>query len=156
MDGVQPQLMVPLERLRFRRQFLLGPRRYAPNEHWTCISLPRGLELSVHSDLPFDVGSHGGVTVTLIGRAIDPGNPETTESEIARSLAAKASSLDSVIELTRPLAGRWAVIFQTAEGARLFTDPCGLRQVFYYSDGETGWCASQPELIRANCPLRLS
>ncbi len=153
---IEPEATVDLKRLLFRRQFLLGPKRFAPNQYWSSIQLLGGVRLSVHSDLPFTSTSQDGATVTLIGHAIDPDHPQRTEPEVLRSLIRNASQLNSLIDSTKPLVGRWVIILQNQQGTYLFTDPCGCRQVFYYSDGEGVWCASQPELIRANCHMNLN
>jgi hypothetical protein len=156
MNQVEPEATVDLERLLFRRQFLLGPKCFTPNKHWSRIQLLRGLNLSVHNDLPCASTSQGEISVTLIGCLIDPHHPQYTEHEILQSLLSNALELNSLIDFTRPLVGRWVIIFQNHQGTYLFTDPCGFRQVFYHSDGKHVWCASQPELIKANQQLRLN
>jgi len=155
-DQIENGEMVSLERLLFRRQFLLGPEIYTPNQYWSYILLPRGLYLSVHNDLPFATTSQEGATVTLIGHAIDPYHPLRTNTEVLLSLIENALELHSLIDVTKPLVGRWILIFQNHQGTYLFTDPCSFRQVFYHSDGKQVWCASQPELIRANRPMSLN
>lgn len=155
-DPIENGEMVSLERLLFRRQFLLGPQIYTPNAYWSSIQLPRGLFLSVHNDLPFETTAQEGVTVTLIGHAIDPYHPLHTNAEVLHSLLKKDLEFKTLIEVTKPLVGRWILIVQNHQGTYLFTDPCSFRQVFYHSDGKQVWVASQPELIRANCPLSLN
>jgi len=155
-DRIENKGMVSLERLLFRRQFLLGPTIYTPNPYWSCILLPGELYLSVHNDLPFATSAQEGATLTLIGHAIDPFHPLHTNEEVLHSLIENAQDLQALILATKPLVGRWILIFQNHQGTCLFTDPCGFRQVFYHSDGKQVWCASQPELIRANSPLSLN
>lgn len=150
------EISIDLERLLFRRQFLLGPTTFTPNQHWSSIPLDHELHLSVHADLPFCSASEEGRTVTLIGHAIDPYQPEATESVITGSLVAKAFDLTQLLDSTAPFMGRWVIICQNRDGTYLFTDPFGFRQVFYHVDGKQFWCASQPELIKANCQLSLS
>ena len=145
-----------LQRLLFRRQFLLGPKPFAPTEYWSCTQLKHGLQLSVHLDLPFTSESHNGVTAIIIGIAIDPHHPQHAESDILHSLITKASDVTTLIESTLSLVGRWVIIFQNHAGTYLFTDPFGYRQVFYYSDGRQFWCGSQPEIIKANHQLLLA
>lgn len=155
-DRMPSEGPVDLERLLFRRQFLLGPHAFAPNQYWSCVQLPRDLRLSIHVDLPFTSISKEDVTLTLIGYAIDPNHPLITERDIASALISNASKVESVINSTASLVGRWVIIVQNQDDTYLFTDPFGYRQAFYYSDGKQHWCASQPELIRANCRLRLN
>jgi hypothetical protein len=145
-----------LHRLLFRRQFVLGPTPFAPTRHWSSLPLPNDIILSIHEDLHVFSASSAGVTVTLIGVALDPLNPERAEADIVRSLLENGSSIRELINSSRPLAGRWIIICQNHEATYLFTDPCGFRQVFYFSDGHRFWCGSQPEIINANCTLDLN
>lgn len=149
-DQIKNMESINFERLLFRRQFLLGTERYTPNHHWSCIRLPRGLYLSIHKDLSFTTTSQKEVTITLVGHAIDPHHPKLTNSDVLQSLIAHSSELKSLIDATYPLVGRWMLILQNDHGTYLFTDPCGLRQIYYHSNGEQVWCASQPEIIREN------
>ncbi len=146
---------INLERLIYRRQFLLGPSCFLPNEHWSDIQLLQGLYLSIHKDLPFRSLSQGNISLTLIGIAIDASRPQYDETLILQHLFDSASEIDTLINCTKTIVGRWALILQNLRGTFLFSDPCGFRQIYYYFDGENVWCASQPELIRAihNMPL---
>ena len=143
-----------LASLQFRRQFLLGPESCAPTPHWTHRALRHGFILSAHPDLQVVSESRGDAVVTLLGFVLDPFKPARTEADIVHSLTAGASDILKLISLTKPLAGRWAVIYQDPAGTFLFTDPCGFRTVFFYHDGCDVWCGSQPEIIKAKCSLR--
>ena len=156
MGETASEVGVDLKRLQFRRQFLLGGERFAPNEYWSAIQLRRGLHLSVHKDLTVFSAGHEQITVTLLGHAIDPLHPDRTEADILQSLIAEAEDLKSIIDSAAPLVGRWIIIVQDDDGTYLFTDPCSFRSVYYYSDGKNVWCASQPELIRTKCELSLN
>jgi len=142
-----------LANLLFRGQFVLGPTPFAPTPHWSCRPLRHGLVLSAHPELLVTAESIQDTTVVFLGFAVDPLNPARTEQDIVRSLTKDASDVATLIRLTKPLAGRWAIIYQNQEGTCLFTDPIGYRTVFYYSDGRHLWCGSQPEIIKANCKL---
>jgi len=142
-----------LDHLLFRRQFLLGPRPFAPTSAWTCRSLRHGLTLSTHPDLHVCTGSSGSSSVTLLGFAIDALHPERAEQEIVSLLARDAPDITTLASLTKPLAGRWVIIYQNQAGSYILTDPCGFRSVFYYGDDRGFWCGSQPEIIKANCGL---
>ncbi len=142
-----------LQDLLFRRQFLLSPLQFNPTGLWNCSSLKHSLVLSVHPDLDIYTESQGKVSATLVGFAVDPLFPQKTMRDIARTMASEASNIDEAIHLTNSLAGRWVVIFQDQKGTYLFTDPCGFRTVFYFSDAHGFWCGSQPEIIKANTSL---
>jgi hypothetical protein len=142
-----------LDHLLFRRQFLLGPRAFAPTPGWSCRPIHHGLILSTHPDLQVFSVASGSSLVTLLGFAIDALHPERSEQEIVSLLARDASDIMTLVSLTKPLAGRWVIIYQNQAGTCLFTDPCGFRSVFYYADDHDFWCGSQPEIIKANCRL---
>jgi hypothetical protein len=146
-----------LPRLKFRRQFLLGPRDFTPNEHWSCIHLPGELYLSIHNDLPYAMTSDNGRTITMIGRVINPYHPNSEESDILSSIMVNAKDFKSFLDCTNILVGRWLIIYQDDGGTYLFTDPFGFRPIYYMSEsnGEK-ICASQPELIKSFQPLELS
>jgi hypothetical protein len=156
IDKTERKTSEILQQSLFRRQFLLGPKLFTPTQYWSGIQLQHGLQLSIHDDLSFTSETYNEVTGTLIGIAIDPYNPQWTESEILHSLITKASDITTVIDATTPIAGRWVIIFQNPKDTYLFTDPCGFRQIFYYSDGQQFWCGSQPEIIKANHQMDLT
>ena len=155
INQIEKEVTINLERLIYRRQFLLGPSCFLPNEHWSDTQLLQGLYLSIHKDLPFKSLLQGNVCLTLIGIAIDAHRPQYDETLILHHLFDSSSEIGALINCTKTLVGRWALILQNPRGTFLFSDPCGFRQIYYYYDGEKVWCASQPELIRAihNMPL---
>jgi hypothetical protein len=145
-----------LDHLMFRRQFVLGPTPFVPTPRWSCRPLRHGLTLSSHPDLQVLSESLDDSSVALLGFVLDPLNPARTDSDIVRSLVKDASGIRELVSLTKPLAGRWVIIYQDTSGTYLFTDPFGSRSVFYYSGGRDFWCGSQPEIIKANCGLSWS
>ena len=147
MNGNKLLPELDLNRLRFRRQFILGPRAFLPNTWWSCTPLQHNFVLSTHCDLPLYQEKNGKIFVTLLGLAFDPDNPEFDETKILAQLVSTSDNLQSLIRNTETLSGRWVIIFQDSDTTYLFSDPFGFRTIFYYSDGENVWCASQPELI---------
>ena len=147
MTNIKPKGKGKFSRkLKFRRQFLLGHTQYRPNKYWNVKKLAHNLFLSVHQDLSFFSKRKKDRTITLIGTAIDCIYPFKTHSQIVTDLLHNFNSIDSVINKSKPLAGRWIVICQNAHNTLIFTDPCGLRQVYFFT-GKNSCCASQPTLI---------
>lgn len=144
---------INLNLLLYRRQYVIGPRAYIPNQYWQSVKLNDQLYLSVHQDLPFVIERKNGELIAFIGIAFDPFHPEYEETNILESLFAQTEDLESLIEATTPLVGRWVIYYQKGESSYLFNDTFGYRQIFYYQDGDEKWCASQPELIREQCRL---
>lgn len=145
------------ERLKFRRQFIAGPEPCRPNNHWSAAVVSEHLVLSYHEDLNCEIVEDGGKKVILLGIAIDCESPFKSESDIASSLLKDFRSLTSLIEATKPLAGRWVVICKDADDkVYAFNDPCGLRQIYYHFEDNSTWFASQPTLINTVKDLTLS
>ena len=135
-----------LKRLKFRRQFLIGPDQYLPNEFWLSKKINHNLFLSIHKDLDFYTETRNERRITLIGIAVDCTSPFKPGSKIVNTLLDRFHDISSVIHASKPLAGRWALICQDADNTFVFNDPCGMRQV-YYTSGKNSWLASQPTLI---------
>jgi len=142
---------IDFDRLLFRRQYIIGPKAFHPNENWDYLNINNDLILSVHRDLPYAIDKNDQKLTIFIGLGFDPFHPDYDEQAILSTL--NKQDISSLIKSTYPIAGRWSIVFQENAKTYLFTDPCGYRQVFYYSDGCQSWCASQPELIKANCLL---
>lgn len=136
-----------LDKLKFRRQFLLGPSAYAPNEYWEQITLNQNFILSIHEDLSHFIIELNNKKLIFLGTAIDCTDPAKSPSEIAESLLKSNSDIYTVIEASRPIAGRWVIIFQDKNQSYLFTDPCGQRKVYYTTGDTDSWYGSQPNLI---------
>jgi hypothetical protein len=145
-----------LERLKFRRQFLVGRDLYTPNKYWKAVKLRHDLHLSIHKDLAYFSKEDGEKRVVLIGLAVDCNSPYKEESEITSDLLQQGQNLHSILSATKPLAGRWVVLYENHKITTIFTDPTGLRQVYYYYNGDRCWCASQPALINQVVPLAQS
>lgn len=138
-----------LENLVFRRQFLLGPSPFTPTRRWQTLALGRNLVLSAHPDLGVVTQATRTASLTLLGFIVDPFNPARTSAEIIQVLAEGAASLSDLLHLCEPLSGRFVLIWQNQGETVLFTDPCGFRQVYYYTDDRQQWCGSQPEIINS-------
>ena len=132
--------------LKFRRQYIIGPHIYSPNDHWGSQKLDHQLYLSHHKDVGCHLKRENGRSVTLIGKAINCLHPYLSRKQVVHKLINQFSDIQSVIDASKPLAGRWVIICQNAESTYIFTDPCGFRQI-YYSTEKPCWCASQPSLI---------
>lgn len=134
--------------LRYRRQFVLGPRplpEYAP---WRDAEVGAGLVVQVQRDLPLVQVNHAGFRLTLLGYIIDPANPELDDQGVLRELAKATQTVRQAPERAAELTGRFVLIVDDGQETLLFHDPCGLREVFC-STAETDetWCASQPGRI---------
>jgi len=126
----------------FRRQFLLSPDSDARVAGWHARSLRRYGKVFVHPDLPVTQRSTAALELTLLGFAVDPRNANSTDAEILEAMMMRAKSARDVLKLSAILGGRWVLIAIDPQSGLLFTDPMGLREV-YYLIGAEPWCASQ-------------
>ncbi|HJX30959.1 MAG TPA: hypothetical protein VJ624_03800, partial [Thermodesulfobacteriota bacterium] len=138
-----------LKELMFSRQFLLGPRPFVYTTHWKATNLTKSFILSTHPNLDLEIKTNDNVTIVLLGYIIDPFNPTKTSAKILTDISEKATNVLTVIDATIHLSGRWVLIYLDSQHSVIFTDPCGLRQVYFHVNNEGMWCGSQPEIIKA-------
>ena len=131
-----------------RRQFLVSMNASSARPEWPFLTLPGGLEVAAHPELPCHEVHHGDVTFVVLGFFTDPDNPRRSTSEILRKLADEVGAGRSAVDCTMSLGGRWVLIVAEPARATAFTDPTGLRQLFYTDSSHHDLvCASQPGLI---------
>jgi hypothetical protein len=141
-----------LERLRFRRQFILGSEPPDPLPGWTRIRVDPIRTAVAHPDLGVCQASSGAKSITLFGYVLDPDDPEATDARVLQRLLTRLRTCGDVFELTTGLGGRWVLVVHDGERTIVVNDAAGMRQVYYSSAGRSGAvvCASQPGLI-AEC-----
>ena len=130
--------------LRYRRQFVLGPRRLEALRDWPCVAIGTGLVAQAHPDLGLTQVQLGSRTLTLLGYMLDPRSPDRGDREILEDLARGLKEGGDAGHGAERLGGRWVLVVDDGSSTTLFADACGLRQVFY-SDRSLAerWCASQ-------------
>jgi hypothetical protein len=144
-----------LERLRFRRQFLLAPRGVALRPGWRAVELDGGLRLQVHPDLPLTRAADGPRSLTLLGDLLDADRPEATNADLAGALLGRMGRAGELHRETGRLGGRWVLLGDDGRARVLLHDACGLRQVCYgRAPGGEMVCASQPGLLAEALGLR--
>jgi hypothetical protein len=144
-----------IEHLFCRRQFVISPDPVPVISTWRQNKIDNSLCLQTHPDLPVTQIQKNGNEITLIGYLIDPDNPDYGDLDILNNLLINVKDPHDILKQTDRLSGRWILIAGNGQKTILFTDPCGLRQVYYTDPGvNQTWCASQPGLISA--PLGLT
>jgi len=149
-----------LQKLLFRRQFILGPRFVEKLFWWKRLHI-RGTTicLTIHPDLVAFQKFANGKSITLLGYILDPENPKATDEDILDSLIEKLISLDNVqpfIESTYRFGGRWVLIIDNGIEIYLFNDAVGFRQIFFTEKEFTDdtWCASQTGILAEELKLQ--
>jgi len=146
--------------LRYRRQFLLGPRYLEGFPCWKRTHLDAQHYLTSHPDLELTLRREGQCWITLLGYLIDPRDPHADNRSLVAWLVKQLASIgiDGVFRETDRLGGRWVIIAQQAGRCEVFHDLAGSRPLYYAPDGHhspsTVWCGSSPGLIGEAIPLR--
>jgi hypothetical protein len=115
---------------------------------WKHATISADFHLKIHPDLELTQTEDHGVQLTLLGYLIDTDHPDRSNSEILKDLLISANDSSSLFKQTSRLSGRWIIILHRRSSTILFSDPTGLRSV-YYTDAhmEPFFCASQPGII---------
>jgi hypothetical protein len=148
-----------LQKLLFRRQFILGPRFAEKLFWWNRLRIRDTVCLTIHPDLMASQKFANGKSITLLGYILDPENPEATDKVILDSLIEELARLVDVqpfIERTYRFGGRWVLIIDNGIEICLFNDAVGFRQVFYTEKEfiEDTWCASQTGILAEELNLQ--
>lgn len=138
--------------LRFRRQFLVTPRS-TQLPGWTHRKVG-GHNVYAHPDLPVTVHEQStGLTLVLLGFAIDPDQPERDDASVLEALAVEWAAGDGLPFLDR-LSGRFALFVFTDDDIEVHIDATGTRTVEYTWTGDEFHAASQAYLLAEILPLR--
>lgn len=133
-------------KLLYRRQFILSTENIQCFEGWKQIRLNRGINLSVHPDLGLTEARHGKIRLILLGYILDPFSPDMSDQEILNELAI-INDFDGLIKKSEKYSGRWILIYEDSHSIKMFHDPCGQRQVYYYFKDQNIACASTTSII---------
>lgn len=127
----------------FPLQFLITDLASRSTLPWPVIHTGR-YAVHHHSDLTVTHLNRDGLTLVLIGFAIDPHQPELSDRGLLERLSGEYSSPESVLCAAADFAGRWALLIESPERDILLHDACGLREVFYSDASHSEhFCASQ-------------
>ena len=140
---------MPSFELAFRKQFLVSSSfSSTANEYWTSEPLWRGYRLLRCPSLHYARHSKGKKDVIVLGVCCDPLQPSQTEADIVARLVSLPSNFHEFEAAIKPLAGRWVMLANFDDDARVYHDACGLKPVFFVDDeeGEPA-IASQPALL---------
>ena len=145
---------------KYRRQFILSERELDDYSTWNQGKINNDFFVYIHPDLNFTQArdEKNEVELSLIGYMIDPTHPDSSDLQIVENiLAAAGANFEKTIEATFPLGGRWILIFSSREGVKMFSDPCGLRTVYFTNNEAKGFmAASQPGIINDHLHFSIS
>lgn len=138
----------------FRRQFILSSNPEFNFDFWQNLTLDENIFISVHPEMGLTQSFLGDVKLTLLGFAINPLEPEQDNQQVLNAILKGATNFEQVLRNTEPISGRWIIIYQDKTTFKIFHDPCGNRQVYYYK-GDTIdlLCGSDPAIFKHFMPL---
>jgi hypothetical protein len=138
------------ERLVYRNQFVLGPR-HVDFPGWAKLQIRPDILVTAHPDLMCCQAVDGPCSLTLLGFMLDPEDPAKGDQAIVDGLLSSGGTWSAgpagVIPSTFKYAGRWIPIADDGHQVVVFNDPAGMRSVFYATDADAVWCASQPGML---------
>lgn len=136
------------EKYLYRRQYLLAPRRIVVFKNWKQFQINKKYFLTTHPDLLVTEAHGQNRSIYLLGYVIDPYNPSFDNSQVMQDVIDKSKTADDVFVNIAAKCGRFVIIVKIGDDLRIFSDACGLRQVFYHVDNNNFvWCSSQPHII---------
>jgi hypothetical protein len=145
------------KRYLYRRQYLLAPRRVDAFSAWNQFRISNNYYLSAHPDLTITEAHCQKRSIYLLGFIIDPYNPSFHDSQIIQDVIDKSKTADDVFENIADKCGRFVIIAKIEDDFRIFSDTCGMRQVFYHVDRHNRvWCSSQPHIIADQLGLKVN
>lgn len=138
--------------LKFRRQFLLSPKKCEQLTDWRCESY--GVyNLYIHNDCGCTLSNSPSLHLALIGYIIDPMHPEKSDQDILDDIA-NCPNINDISDKLYNYGGRFVLIIRQSEEYIIFHDACGLRSVYYTKFGNEIYVASQPLLFKLLIPLK--
>jgi hypothetical protein len=135
-----------LDRLYYRRQFLLARHPVAELDGWDKFQVGR-YWLHVHPDLQTTVARCSNKTLILLGHLFDPERYKSNNQEILNSILSTTKDFRSFILGLKPYVGRYAILYLDNECLNLVQDALALREVYYYKRENEVVCGSQPNLL---------
>jgi hypothetical protein len=134
-----------IERLRFRRQYLLSPKPLKCNFLNTAYTLNNQLKLYAHIDLKVTIITDSDVKLVLLGDLFSHIHTEKNNEDLLHEII--DHDFTTFLENVSKYAGRFVIIYLCKQNVYLVTDAAASRKVFYSSKNEEVYCASQSHLL---------
>jgi hypothetical protein len=117
----------------YRNQFFFG-QDIVPPEGWNSLSLGNLGLLAAHPDLSLTEAQNATHRLLVIGEMFDWADPSASNRDIVARLAERHLSLESLLDASDELGGRWVLIRIAGNEATLVHDAVGLRAVCFSRD----------------------
>ena len=134
-----------LERLKFRKQYLLIPADVeCPFQHHR-INMEGNYILYHHPDLNTTIAESGERKMILLGDLFDYRKPLYHNGDILKELSTLGTN--SLLQEIGAYTGKYVLVVQEGSDLWILNDPITARKVFYSNLKGKTWIASQPHLL---------
>jgi hypothetical protein len=133
-------------RLLYRRQFLIARQSVAVLSDWEKHQISH-YWLHVHPDLDVTIVKDGKRAIFLMGYLFDPEKYTSSNEDVLKRVLFATKNFGDLIQLLKPYAGRYALVYQDHECLNLIQDALALREVYYCDRENQVVCGSQPNLL---------
>jgi hypothetical protein len=137
-----------INRLRYRRQFLLCRSRITALSDWNLTLLKEGLCLYTHPDLDCIRKEYKQVEICLLGYLVDPRYPERSNEDILSDIITNSDSFSSFLEQTKVCTGQFVFIYINGPTICTIHDALALREIYYCTSYNRVICGSQPNILK--------
>ncbi|MBN2777435.1 MAG: hypothetical protein JXR36_07325 [Bacteroidales bacterium] len=98
----------------------------------------------IHPTCEFERLSSGNRHIILFGYLLNASNPLMDNNGNLKLIFENNQTIDEIIKATHKMCGRWAIFYQDINGAYLFNDASGLKQVFFSKiEGKKAFSSSE-------------
>lgn len=132
--------------LLYRRQFILGNRPIPDFPEWKSIQFGP-LYLKIHPDIETTLAKGSDAKFLMLGFVLNHQRPEASNREIMAEMAGTCHNIETMLEYSRDLCGRYIIVFNFSGKIGLVNDLIGSRTVYYCVQQNSIWCASQPSTL---------
>lgn len=140
------RISIPMDRLLFRRQFLLTYDSIPELENWNLFRIDSYF-LHVHPDLIFNEATIQARRIILLGSIFDPDNPEKTNATIVNDILLGTSSIAQLFLNIKKYSGSYIFLYWDQEKFIIWSDARAVQEIYYCTTENRVICGSQPNLL---------
>lgn len=136
-----------MERLRFRRQYLISPIQVSGLDQWKQFAFEdKSYFVYAHPDISTEFVKSDGKELLLLGYWFNADAPEKTDRENLLQLL-HSKDFEALSQNIANFSGRFVLIYKDAGEFKIIHDTFGLREIYYTTQGGKIWAATQPNLL---------
>jgi hypothetical protein len=135
-------------------QYYIGPTipdLLSEDYNWKNYKLNGSLYIAAHPNTNVEHIYENGVTLALVGFIIDPEHPQRNDHEVLENILSRTDLYADPLGVTERLGGRWVMVIGRQDNTYIFSDPAGLRQIYYSFANDSLHCSAEPGLLARIC-----